>query len=151
VDDRLQRNTLKFAIDNEVKAHQFYQEVSQKVKDAFLKDLFSDLAQEENRHKVILETFHGPDPSIIAFPELPDHHIAETVEEPELSTDMKPVDAFALAMKKEQQSMELYSWMADTTADSRQKELLLELAAMEKSHKHRMEQAFVDVGYPEVW
>lgn len=151
MEDRMQRNTLKFAIHNEVKAHQFYEAVAQRVKDASLKELFGDLAEEENRHKVILESFHGPDPSIKEFPELPDYHVAETMGDPELSIDMKPADAFALAMKKEQQAMELYNWMAGASADSRQKELLLELASMEKSHKFRMEQAFVDVGYPEVW
>jgi rubrerythrin len=151
VKDKMQENTLKFAIHNEVKAHQFYKEVAQKVKDVSLRELFRDLAEEENRHKAILESFHGPDPSIKEFPELPDYHVAETMEDPELSTDMKPADAFALAMKKEQHAMELYNWMANASADSRQKELLLELAAMERNHKSRMEQAFVDVGYPEVW
>lgn len=151
MENRMERNTLKFAIHNEIKAHQFYEEVARKVDNRALKELFGDLAQEENSHRVILESFHGPDPSIMVFPDVPDYHVAETVDELELSTNMKPADAFALAMKKEQEAMELYTWMAGASADSKQKELLLELAAMEKSHKFRMEQAFVDIGYPEVW
>jgi rubrerythrin len=31
------------------------------------------------------------------------------------------------------------------------KKLFYELAAMERGHKSKMESAFVDIGYPEVW
>lgn len=32
-----------------------------------------------------------------------------------------------------------------------QKKIFLELAEMEREHKAKMESAFVDIGYPEVW
>ncbi len=152
MEQKTYNKTLKFAIRNEVKAHDFYQEASAKLQDAFLKELFADLAEEENRHKAILEGFQRLAPSVVAFEDnVPDYHVSETVEEVELSTNMKPADAFALAMKKEREAMELYTWMAGASADPRQKELLLGLAVMEKEHKFRMENAFVDIGYPEVW
>lgn len=151
MDRREYERTLKFAIHNEVKAHDFYRQAAEKLQDEFLKQMFTDFAEEENRHKSILEMLQGADPEMVEFGDVPDYHIAESVDEPELSTNMKPADAFALAMKKEQEAMELYTWMASASADLRQKDLLLELAAMEKQHKFRMENAFVEVGYPEVW
>ena len=151
MEQRAYEKTLKFAIRNEVKAHDFYLDAAAKLQDAFLKELFTDLANEENNHKVILESFHGSDPSTIQFELPPQYNISESINEPELSTNMKPADAFALAMKKEQEAMELYSWMANAASDLRQKELLLELATMERVHKSRMEDAFVDIAYPEVW
>lgn len=151
MEQRAYEKTLKFAIRNEVKAHEFYSEAAAKLQDTFLKELFTDLAKEENRHRTILESFQGADPSVVDFGDVPDYHVSETIDEPELSTNMKPVDAFALAMKKEQEAMERYTWMAGASKDSRQKELLSELAAMEKEHKFRMENAFVDIAYPEVW
>jgi bifunctional DNase/RNase len=35
----------------------------------------------------------------------PDYKVAESVELPEITIDMKPADAIALAMKKEQQAV----------------------------------------------
>ncbi len=151
MEQKAYEKTLKFAIRNEVKAHDFYIDAATKLQDSFLKELFTDLADEENNHKTILESFHGSAPGTVPL-EIPlQYNISESIDEPELSINMKPADAFALAMKKEQQAMELYTWMASATSDLRQKELLLELADMERIHKFRMENAFVDVAYPEIW
>jgi len=54
-------------------------------------------------------------------------------------------------MKNEEEAMKLYTAMARVTSDAAQKGLLLELAAMEREHKRKMEDAFVNVAYPEVW
>jgi rubrerythrin len=151
LEQRAYEKTLKFAIRNEVKAHDFYIDAATKLQDSFLKELFTDLANEENNHKAILESFHESDTNTLPSEIPSQYNISESIDEPELSTKMKPADAFALAMKKEQEAMELYTWMANATSDLRQKELLLELAAMERIHKSRMENAFIDVAYPEIW
>ena len=65
--------------------------------------------------------------------------------------DMKPADAFALAMKKEADAMKQYSEMADLCDDDEKRQIFLDLAAMERDHKLKMESAFIDIGYPEVW
>jgi rubrerythrin len=54
-------------------------------------------------------------------------------------------------MKKEQAAMKHYTQLADACTDPDQKNIFLELAAMEREHKNKMEAAFVDIGYPEVW
>lgn len=64
---------------------------------------------------------------------------------------MKPVDAIALAMKKEEAAMQQYTRLAQASMDAEQKKIFLELAEMEREHKTKMEAAFVDIGYPEVW
>jgi rubrerythrin len=73
------------------------------------------------------------------------------MEAPELTLAMKPQDAIALAMKKEQDAMEHYTQLADACTEQDQKKVFLELAAMVRGHKNKMEAAFVDIGYPEVW
>ena len=88
----------------------------------------------------------------IHFARTPDFHVAETVAPPErLSIEMKPADAIALAMKKEEAAMREYTQMADACTDPEQQKVFRELAAMEQGHKNKMETAFVDIGYPEVW
>jgi rubrerythrin len=80
-----------------------------------------------------------------------DFGISETVAEPVLSADMQPAEAIALAMKKEESAMRQYTRLADACKDGTQRKVFLELAAMEREHKSKMEAAFVDIGYPDVW
>ena len=80
-----------------------------------------------------------------------DYKIAEATDSPALSFDMKLADAIALAMKKELSAAEFYKGLAKTATDSKFKETFLELANMELGHKTRIENLFIEVGYPEVF
>ena len=139
------------AIQNEIEAAQFYADVAAKTANAFLKDLFTTFSQEEQRHRQILETFRDDPEASLSFEKVPDFHVSETVDDPHLNLDMQPADAIALAMKKEELAMRQYNEMADVCDNPDRKKLFLELAAMERGHKAKMEAAFVDIGYPEVW
>lgn len=142
---------LKNAIQSEIAAQKFYGDVAAKMKDAFLKNLFLGFVREEKKHQEILEGFRADIPETLPFDETRDYHVAETAAEPIVSPDMRPADAFALAMKKEEEAMNHYTDLAGGCTDARQKEIFLELAAMERDHKLKMERAFVDIGYPELW
>jgi rubrerythrin len=125
--------------------------VAEKSENTYIKELFLTFSEEEKRHRHILEGFRD-DPSIaISFEKVPDFHIAETVDEPALSMDMSPVEAIALAMKKEETAMRQYTELADVCTNAERKKIFYQLAAMERGHKNKMENAFVDIGYPEVW
>jgi len=145
-------NTLKFAIENEVRSNEFYSDAATKLKDQRLKDLFTELAGEERKHRQILEEFIKAGPTAFHFDLFPDYKVAETVEDIQMpSTNMKPPDAIALAMKKEQEAMALYEAMANACGDPEQRKLLQELASMERQHKFKMENMFTEVAYPEAW
>ncbi len=145
------QDIIERAIQGEVEAAQFYADVADKTVNAYLKDLFTTFSKEEQRHRQILESFRDDPSASISFEKVPDFHVSDTVDAPALSLDMKPVDAVALAMKKEELAMKQYSELADVCTDPGRKKLFLELAAMEREHKAKMETAFVDIGYPEVW
>ena len=53
-------------------------------------------------------------------------------------------------MKREQQAAELYRAFAAQAVNGSDKEALENLANMEMGHKHKLENASVDVGYPDV-
>jgi len=142
---------LKDAIQSEIASQRFYQDVADKMKDAFLKNLFLGFVREEKKHQEILEGFRAAIPQKFPFDEKRDYHVAETLPDPVVSPDMTPSDAFALAMKKEEAAMNHYTDLAGGCTDSKQKEIFMELATMERDHKQKMESAFVDIGYPEVW
>ncbi len=143
---------LDWAIEGEVEARTFYLEVAKYMKNPVVKELFEQLANEELGHKNTLERIKNDQDVISRFtrPEV-DFKLAEITEEPELSIDLKPADAIALAMKKEQTAYEFYTQMAAKTENAQIHKTFSQLAAMELEHKHKMEKAFVDIGYPEVW
>ncbi len=139
------------AIESEIEAARFYADVAEKTADSYLKEMFSTFSREEQKHRRILEGFRSDPAVVIHFEKVPDFGVSETVPEPILSIEMQPADAIALAMKKEEAAMRQYSQLAEACQDADQMKIFLELAAMERDHKSKMEGAFVDIGYPEVW
>lgn len=140
------------AIEGEVEARQFYLDVIDKVDNATLKEMFKEFADEELSHQKILQRFREQKDMAIQFTKVPDYHVSESVDDSaKLSMAMKPADAIALAMKKEEIAMRHYTELAEACTDSAQAKVFRELAEMERGHKAKMEHAFVDIGYPEVW
>lgn len=145
------REILEDAIEREIDAQQFYRDAAGRMQDSFLRELFTEFASEEKKHENILAGFLEAMPESLPFDESRNYRVAETVGSPEVSEQMKPADAFALAMKKEEEAMNQYTVLADGCTDPEQERVFRSLAAMEREHKLKMEQAFVDTGYPEVW
>jgi len=145
------KDIIKQAIANEVEARKFYENAANPLAVPNLKSLFASLADEEKKHRDILTKIYTSNTIDRYFSETRDYKIAEPVDEPELSMDMNPADAFALAMKKEEEAMKQYAEMADLCDDADKRQVFLDLAAMERDHKLKMETAFTDIGYPEVW
>jgi rubrerythrin len=142
---------LERAIESEIEAARFYANVAEKTLDNYLKEMFSAFSQEEQKHRRILEGFRSDPTVVIHFEKVSDFGVSETVPEPVLSIEMQPADAIALAMKKEEAAMRQYTQLAEACEDADQIKIFLELAAMEREHKAKLEAAFVDIGYPEVW
>jgi rubrerythrin len=145
------KEIIKFAMQNEIEAKKFYEDVAAKIENSQLKEMFITFAAEEERHRKILNRIFTSNRIEDYFDAGQDYHVAEGIEEPALSTDMKPADAIALAMKKEEEAMVQYKQMAQSCPEPEKKQVFLDLAAMEQGHKQKMENAFVDIGYPEVW
>ena len=142
---------LERAIESEIEASNFYARVAEMTTNGYLKEMFTSFSQEEQKHRNILEGFRSEPAAAIHFEKVADFGVSETVTEPTLSADMQPTEAIALAMKKEESAMSQYTQMADACNDGAQRDVFLELAAMEREHKMKMETAFVDIGYPEIW
>ena len=151
MDAAIFKKIVDMAIANEIEAREFYQAASEKIKEPHLKEMFQGFAREEKGHELLLRNLLSRGTMSLNFKETTDYKVAETVDEPRLSMDMKPADAIALAMKKEERAMKEYNWLAEQCEDAAQKKVFLDLAAMERGHKLQLEEMFVDIGYPEVW
>ena len=77
--------------------------------------------------------------------------MAEQEDEPAFSFSMSPREALQIAMKKEQRAAETYRRFADACQDSEMRRIYSELAEMERGHKVRLEELFVNAAYPECW
>jgi rubrerythrin len=139
------------AIASEIEASRFYARVAETTADGHLREMFAAFSREEQKHRSLLEGFRSAPETAIHFEKVADFGISETMTEPALSAEMRPADAIALAMKKEESAMQQYARLADACNDAALRKVFLELATMEREHKAKMETAFVDIGYPEVW
>ncbi len=140
------------AIAREREASAFYLDAASRVADPSVRAILEDLAAQEKGHEELLWRMKA-DPTLAAgFSPPPDWKVAESVTElPELTTSLRPAEAFALAMKKEQQAAELYSGLASLCDDATARATYESLAAMELGHKRRLEALYVDVGFPEAF
>jgi rubrerythrin len=139
------------AIDNEMEAYTFYRTVSDKARDIKLRDLFDELAKDEAKHKLTLEGFLAKAPEKLHFSASQDYKVVDALPSPPLTADIKPLDGLVIAIKKELEAMQMYTQLANTSADAEQKNIFIELASMERGHKSRLEDIYTNMAFPEVW
>ena len=145
------RNIISEAINNEVEAYTFYQTVSEKVTDANLKKLFGELAGEEKGHREYLQKLLSRDITSLGFSTTKDYKVGDSLPTPPLTPDLKPVDGLVVAIKKELAAMQMYTQLANASDDAEIKQLFTELATMERGHKTRLEDIYVNTAFAEAW
>ncbi|NLB88767.1 MAG: ferritin family protein [Syntrophomonadaceae bacterium] len=142
---------IAMAIQNEIETYEFYSAAAEKMKDASVKKLFTELAEEEKQHQEILSNLDLSNYSKIPTYDLPDYALAEKIDRPVLSIDMKFIDAIAVAIKNEEASMLLYAGLAAASDNPEQQKLFNSLSNMEKGHKARLEEIYNNAAYAELW
>lgn len=145
------KKIISTAIDREVEAYTFYKTVSGKVKDANLKKLFLELAGEETKHREFLQGLLSKDVKSLKFSATKDYKVGDSIETPELTADLTPVDGLVVAIKKELEAMQMYTALANNSTAADQKKMFLELASMERGHKARLEDIYVNMAFAEKW
>lgn len=141
---------LKTAIENEMEAHDFYRSAAVLVQDDGLKAVFGNLAKDELKHRVLLEGYLNSTESLV-FETLNNYQVSEAVDRPILSTTMGYVDAIALAMKKEEEAMVMYSGLAEGCSDPQHRTVFMELSKMEAGHKSALEEIYLNASCVEAW
>ena len=139
------------AIDGEVEAYTFYTSVSNRAHDPALKKLFEELAGEEKKHRQFLETFLAKDTANLGFTTTKDYKVGDNLPTPKLTDDLKPLEGLVIAIKKELEAMQMYTQLATLSIDAEQELLFSQLATMERGHKARLEDLYVEMSFPEVW
>jgi rubrerythrin len=144
-------SVIRQAIQNEKISYQLYQMLIKMVKEKDSKDTFAYLAGQEIQHKKFLENYLvgkcGKGALDLKNPV--DYKVAEYLEAPAPSENMRPQDAFLLAASREKKSHEFYESLAAMHPAGPVKDLLTRLAGEELSHKEKVEYLYANTAFPQ--
>jgi len=135
---------LDYAIDQEQQAADFYTSLAGRAEKAGMKQVLLDFAEEEKRHKSILENVKNGEHELTPEQEVLDLKISDYLVEVDASDDISYQDALIIAMKRERAAYELYSDMAEKVPESHLKDVLVGLAKEEAKHKLFFESEYDD-------
>jgi rubrerythrin len=130
---------IKFAIERELEAAEFYGSMAKQAKRDASVAMFRDLEQMELGHARILENYSKETIKGFKMPEIPNLKLSDFMEAPAANEDMTYQEAFIIAMKREEAARLLYTRMADSVNDSESKNIFLRLASEESKHKLQLE------------
>jgi rubrerythrin len=146
------KKIIETAINKEIEAYTFYHGVADKAKSPMLKDLFTELAGEEKKHREFLQGMLTKDIAKMKFDASHDYKVGDNLPTPDLNVGMKPLEGLVVAIKKELQAMQMYTQLAKLAKDTETQFLFSQLANMERGHKARLEDIYTNMAFPEnVW
>ena len=132
------QDILNFAIEREVEANSFYEQLSQDLEKPDIRNKVSCFALDEFQHKVRLEAIRDGD-TLLCQEEVGSLDIADYVDDIEPTPDMAYADILALAMNREKASFRLYSNLAAIAKHEKTRDIFLLLAQEEAKHKLSLE------------
>ncbi|MBC7187391.1 MAG: ferritin family protein [Calditrichaeota bacterium] len=138
------RQAIRFAVEKEEEAAALYETAQQVAVTPLAKTTFSEFAAEERRHKAMLLELKPESLGKPAAAKVPDLRISDYLVEVEFRPDMSYQDMLILAMKREEQSVRLYSDLQRRTGDAQLQRLFGLLAEEEARHKLRLETIYDD-------
>lgn len=135
---------LVFAIDEEQKAVDFYSKLASNARSEEMKDVFTEFAEEEIKHKTRLTKIR--EEGIFDMPKesVHDLKISDYVVNVKPTPEMTYEEALIVAMKKEKAAFKLYTNLAAKAPNENLKDVFLSLAAEESKHKLRFEVEYDD-------
>jgi len=145
------KKIIETAINKEIEAYTFYHGIAGKAKSPMLKDLFTELAGEEKKHREFLQGMLTKDIAKMKFDASHDYKVGDNLPTPDLNVGMKPLEGLVVAIKKELQAMQMYTQLAKLAKDTETQFLFSQLANMERSHKARLEDIYTNMAFPEAW
>jgi rubrerythrin len=142
MDDKRFHEIIQFTIGKEIRAFDFYTRASQVAKYSGMKDLFLELAKEEEGHRKLLENLSMEKVTQTRISAIPSLKISDYLVEVECRPDMSYAEILRMAMKMEEHSLKLDNDLKDSSTDEGIKKLFTFLAGEEAKHKLRLEKIY---------
>jgi rubrerythrin len=147
--DNAVQTILHTAIQREIDAFNLYTNTAKMVAAAHVKEMLTDLANQEAGHRAKLESLlHGRVFRVLSRPQekkIVDLKITDYLVEVPLAPDSDFQDVLIVAGKREKGSYDLYTALAQVTDDADTVKLFSYLAAEELIHKNRIEKAYEEL------
>ena len=142
---------IDMAIEREVEAYNFYQDLSKEVEDPTAKESLQFLSNEEKKHKEFLEKYRqgGLGPEGLRMTEVVDYKIAEYLDKPDIKKNMESKDVYLVAAHRELNSYNFYQSLANMHPDGNAKAVLMRMANEEKKHKEKVEYLYSNTAFPQ--
>ncbi|MGD9402761.1 MAG: ferritin family protein [bacterium] len=135
---------IKFAIEKEIEAAAFYENLAGKVKNPVMKDAVLSMADEERKHQRILSNLTPKQVSSFTEPDIADFKISDYMVEPPVTEDIKYPDLLVLAMKREEKAHDMYAELEKRAADDATRKVFALLKTEELKHKRKLESEYED-------
>ena len=137
---------LEFAIGNEKDAVKFYSSLAKEATRTSLKEIFESFAKEEEKHVVLLSDMSGNKEKIDAykFDKITDLKISDYMVETEYEQGMPMPEILKIAMKREENAVNLYTSLAGKTDHEDAKKVFMILVQEESKHKLALESMYDD-------
>ncbi len=138
------RDVIDFAIKREEEAIESYGDMLEKTRMPGLKELLSELREEEKKHKKLLQNISSEKIEALKIKDVTDLKISDYLVEEPTGQDMNFQDLLIYAAKKEKKAADLYSQLSERSEDPELKKLFDFLVQQEKSHKLKIEKEYDD-------
>ena len=133
-----------FAIEKEEEAAELYSDMAGKSDQSGTKEMFLDLAKQEQGHKARLQSISKSGPPEQSEKTIPDLKISDYLVDVEIGSDSSYQDVLIFAMKREESAVSLYTDLAGKAGSDDLKSIFLSLADEEKKHKLKLEVEYDD-------
>lgn len=147
--ESIYQNALGMALEKEKYSYEFYKDAEEKIKFKPLKSFFSELAEEEVKHKELIlrqmeKLRRGKTPmekKPISKP-AQDLGISKYLRKQDVSEDMNYQDALILAMKREEEAVSLFEHLENLAENEEFKTFFKKLKDWEIRHLRRIEEMY---------
>ncbi len=139
------------AIQHEEAAYTFYVAIADIVEDETSKYTLNFLAEEEVKHKKILQKYQsgGFSEGSLALDTVVDGKLVEAFGVPEIKSGMEHKDIFLVAAQREKASHDFYEDLASMHPEGELKNLFLKFANEELKHKEKVEYLYSNAAFPQ--
>ena len=143
--DPMLKNILERAIQSEEHSYNLYTHLAGRVERPETKKLLEGLAEQELRHKEMLESVDLRELTSLEPAKIEDQKLAEFLEPTPIDSNASIQDIVLFAMKKEQSAYEFYQRMSEFSPSASVKGLFERLAEEELKHKNNLETLYEEM------
>ncbi|MCK5637841.1 MAG: ferritin family protein [Flavobacteriaceae bacterium] len=138
---------LEFAITNEIRAAEFYENLSTQAKSKSMKETFEKFSKEERGHEARLKKIKSDGVFEARKEDILDMKMSDYLVKSNTKGKMTYQDALILAMKREKAAYKLYKRLAKSAPTKELKKIFTKLAGEEANHKMNFEIEYDDYIY----